>query len=168
MRGLFRHSLLCLCFALSVSSAATAQVVVKTFMLIPGIPGSSVDDRHKDWIDVFSLTQTFAAAGKKGNSCDVIVTKLLDVAGPRLWLAAVTHQVFNEIRIEAVKAGGDRLRFYEVRLTNARVNAITTSAFGSGSFEDVTLTADGATLSFFPQDPDGSLGPPVTATIPCS
>ena len=136
-------------------------------MLIPGIPGSSVDDRHQDWIDVASLVQTFGAAGKRGNSCDVIVTKLLDIAGPKLWLAAVTHQVFSEIRIESIKAGGDRQRFYEIRLTNARVAAITTSEFGGPYFEDVTLSSDGATLSFFTQLADGSVGPPVTATIPC-
>lgn len=167
MRTLFRLSLLCLCFAVTVPSTAAAQST-DTFMLIPGIPGSSVDDRHKDWIDVASLVQTFAAAGKRGNSCDVTVTKALDIAGPKLWLAAVTHQVFSEIRIESVKAGGERQRFYEIRLTNVRVDAITTSAYGGPSYETVTLTSDGATLSFFPQRPDGSVGPPVTATIPCS
>jgi len=167
MRTLFRSSLLCLCFAVSVPSTATAQVA-STFMLIPGIPGSSVDDRHKDWIDVVSLVQTFAAAAKKGNSCDVIVTRPLDIAGPKLWLAAVTHQVFSEIRIEAVKAGGERQRFYEIRLTNARVDAITTSAAGGPYYESVTLSSEGATLSFFPQNADGSIGSPVMATIPCS
>jgi hypothetical protein len=33
---------------------------------------------------------------------EIRLTKNVDVAGPRLWLAAVTGQTFCEIRVEAV------------------------------------------------------------------
>lgn len=145
-----------------VASAATG-----TFMFVPGIPGGSADDKHKDWIDVLSLQQGWPGTAKR-TSCDVTVVKALDVAGPKLWLAAVTGQVFAEIKIEAVKAGADPVKFYELKLLNAQISSITTNGAGSSFVEDVVLSPQSATLSFFPQNPDGSPGPTVTVTVPCN
>ena len=41
-------------------TAASAQD--QTFMLVPGIPGSSSDAQHAGWIDVTSLRETWDAA----------------------------------------------------------------------------------------------------------
>jgi hypothetical protein len=78
--------------------AASAQD--QTFMLVPGIPGSSLDAHHERWIDVSSLRQTWNATAKKHSACEIEIGKGLDVAGPRLWTAAVTSQLFPELRIE--------------------------------------------------------------------
>jgi type VI protein secretion system component Hcp len=148
-----------------VPTAASAQS--QTFMLVPGIPGSSTDASHVDWIDVFSLQQGWDAATKKQNSCEVQVIKGLDIAGPRLWAAAVTGQVFGEIRIEVMSSGGDRRKEYEVRLANAHITSILTA--GAQVFnETVTVTATGMSLFFYPQNPDGTAGTPVTTSIACS
>ena len=57
----------------------------QTFMLIPGIQGSSLDAQHRNWIDVVSLAQTL----NESHQCSLEVMKPLDVAGPLLWGAAV-------------------------------------------------------------------------------
>jgi type VI secretion system Hcp family effector len=148
-----------------VPTAASAQS--ETFMFVPGIPGDSTDANHKDWIVVSSLRQTWDVATKKQSSCQVEIVKGLDIAGPRLWAAAVMGQVFTEIRIEVMRTGaGGLTKEYDLRLSNAQITSILTA--GSLTFaETVTVTAAGMNLTFYPQNPDGTLGTPVTTSIAC-
>src|SRR5262245_8814881 len=92
----------------------TAFAAQRVFVLVPGIASGSLDQGHVGWIDVFSLTQGWESAKK--TACQITLGKSVDVAGPRLWLAAVTGQTFGEIRIEAVQEGETPLKFYEIRL----------------------------------------------------
>jgi type VI secretion system secreted protein Hcp len=145
--------------------ARAAAQVTDTFMLAPGIPGDSTDEAHRNWIDVISVTQSFDAAAKASSACGAAITKGFDKAGPLLWLAAVTGQRFAEIRIEVVHPGEQRLRFYELRIVNARISAI--DSMPSSLSESLQIAGDAATLSYYPQAPDGSQLPPVTANVTC-
>jgi type VI secretion system Hcp family effector len=149
------------CIGVPRAFAQTTQ----TFMLIPGIQGSSTDDGHANWVDVVSLTQTLDN-GQKKPQCSLEVMKTLDVAGPLLWGAAVTGQVFGEIRIEVQRAGGDRVVFYQIKLQNAHVTSISTIGNG-GYVERVTLDAGTVALIFRAQKPDGSFGGNVVSTFSC-
>jgi type VI secretion system Hcp family effector len=169
MRRIFRRGILLLFFAFLttiLSMAAFAQT--QTFMLVPGIQGGSLDAKHTDWIDVASLRQSWETVSKKQNSaCEVEVVKGLDIAGPRLWAAAITRQVFTDIQIDVVRTGAVEMKFYEVHLANATIKSIVTA--GAITFaETVTISAPGMTLKYYPQKPDGSLGSPVTDTITCN
>jgi len=146
-------------------AAASAQD--QTFMLVPGVRGSSVDAHHEGWIDVMSLRQSWNATAKKHNACEIEIGKGLDVAGPRLWAAAVTSQLFPEIRIEVWGGSSEaRAKIYEIRLGNAHLTGIVTS--GEQTFaESVTISATSLNLSFFPQNRDGSAGTPVTTAVAC-
>ncbi len=135
-------------------------------MLVPGIPGGSIDDQHKDWIDVMSITQTLESNGKRRSSCEIQVVKSLDIAGPLLWAAAVTGQVFPEVRVEVFKPGETPFRLYEIKLGNASVSTISTS-IAHGFAETLALVAETATLRVFTQKADGTTGPPVSATVSC-
>lgn len=145
---------------------ATASAQDQTFMLVPGIPGSSQDAHHLRWIEVTSLRQTWNATARKHNACEIDIGKGLDVAGPRLWTAAVTSQLFAEIRIEVWHGSSDaRQKIYEIRLGNARITGIVTS--GQQTFaESVTIKATDLNLSIFTQNPDGS-GSTVTTSVDC-
>ena len=138
----------------------------QTFMLVNGIPGSSLDAHHANWIDLKSLRQTFNATTRKHNACEIEIGKGLDVAGPRLWAAAVTSQLFPEIRIEVWGGTGDRrVKIYEIRLGNARITGIVTS--GEQAFaESITIKASDLNLSVFAQNQDGT-GSTVTNTVDC-
>ena len=137
-----------------------------TFMKVPGIQGGSQFDEHLNEIDIVSLRQTFTALGRSG-ACSLEVVKPLDVAGPKLWAAAVTGQVFPEIEIEVAKDGGGFLvTFYRITLTNARVLSITTS--GTDAFlETVTIGADSAKLEITKFKPDGTPAGFVASTVSC-
>jgi type VI protein secretion system component Hcp len=166
MRGMQRiigGSVVVWCFVAVGAQDAFAQV--QSFMFVPGIPGSSVDDRHVNWIDLESVTQQVEAKGTR-TLCEIRVFKGLDVAGPALWAAAVTGQTFPaEVRIETVREN-TRQRFYEARLVNARVFTLS-STINAFPGEWVVLKAEAVTLTLWPQRPDGSLGPPVAATASC-
>lgn len=151
--------------ALLLKPAASAAQTA-TFMLVPGIQGESTDDRHRNWIDVSSLRQAWEPDGRRRANCVIEIAKPLDASGPPLWLAAVTGQPFGEIQIEAVRTGAERFRFFQVKLANARIVSMATA--GNGSYGDtLRLDADTATLTYWPQLPDGRPGAPVSSTVAC-
>jgi type VI protein secretion system component Hcp len=156
-------SIVAICFVGLSAERAFAQA--STFMLVPGIAGDSVSAGHDRWIDVFSVTQTFDALTKSASVCSLAVGKGLDSAGPRLWAAAVTGQLFNQIQLDLLKQGDTPTKFYEILLINARVAAITTTP--NQFMEHLTLVAESVTVKFFPQNPDGSIGQPITASVSC-
>lgn len=164
MKRTFTACLFAIGFA--VVGADTAWAQTDTFMLVPGITGGSVNERHEGWIDVLSVTQTLEANGRRRSSCEIEVVKSLDIAGPRLWAAAVTGQVFPEIRVEVFKPGAAPFLLYEIKFGNARVSTIST-AVGYSTAENLTLVAETATLTVFTQKPDGTQGPSATATVSC-
>ncbi len=151
-----------LAFGFTVIGAPSAWAQADTFMFVPGIPGGSIDDRHEDWIDVMSITQTLDSNGKRRSSCEIQASKRLDIAGPLLWVAAVTGQVFPEVRVEVLRPGDKPFLIYELKLGNARVSTIATSINTGDLAETFSLVAETATLTVFRQP-----GPPVTATISC-
>lgn len=137
-----------------------------TFMLVSGIPGDSLDRVHAGWIDVTSLRQAFPAEEGAQSTCEVTVVKGLDIAGPRLWAAAVTGQRFAEVRIEVMESGEQNRKIYEIRMSDVGITGIVTAG-DDATAETVNLAPVTMTLSFFPRNPDGSLGAPVTTEIPC-
>lgn len=154
-----------LAFAVLLLGAAHAQAQSSAYMNVPGVDGDSTSDRYKDWIELMSVAQSFT--GQKGsNACAVHVTKPLDRSGPKLWAAAVTGQVFPEVRIEIVHATAEnQQRFYELILGNAVVSSI--SSTPSALVEQLAMTGTTATLRYYPQSPSGELMAPVSSTITC-
>jgi type VI secretion system Hcp family effector len=150
--------------ALSLLASQNAHAQIETYMLVPGIPGEATARFHEDWIVVTSLTQSFDGTRAK-SLCTAVVTKPLDKAGPLLWAAAVTGQIFNEIKIDILKNAREQLRFYELVLSNARISSITSAP--SDLSEVVTFAGSSAKLSYYPQKADGTLDQPVTATAAC-
>jgi type VI secretion system Hcp family effector len=150
----------------AVSSGNAFAQSTESFMFIPGVPGDAIADRYENWIDVFSVLQSLDASGRKGSACSLSITKGIDSAGPRLWLAAVTGQVFAQIQLDVLRAGGDRQsKFYEVTLNNARITGISTTP--DSLREQASLTAETMTLKVTPQSADGRPRDPVSATISC-
>ena len=146
----------------------SAQATVSSFMLVPGIKGESKDAKHKDWIDLISISETLDQVTRKKTACEVQVTKFLDSSGPLLWAAAVTGQVFPEIQIEVQRTNATQLVVYQIRMANAVVTSISTSSNGTFPIDSVTLSANSAILTYTPQNPDGSPASPVTANLNCN
>ena len=139
----------------------------RTYMLVPNIPGSSEDAGREGWIDVQSLSQG-VTSGRRSVACsDLSIGKVLDQTGPALWAAAATRQSFSEIRIEVVRGGETPGVMYDIRLTNARVTSVQTSAHDVQAFESVSFAYDAITLTFNSQGPDGATIPGTPQVISC-
>ena len=161
-------SLVAICFVGLSAERASAQDAAATFMLVPGIPGDSSTEGYVGWIAVSSFAHAFNPIEKTDNVCSLSITKRLDSAGPRLWAAAVTEQLFNRIQVDIVRPGGDGLvKIYEILLVNARVVSIMTSGSSDPPHDQVTITAESVGLKFIRQNPDGSVGPAITTSFSC-
>jgi type VI secretion system secreted protein Hcp len=122
-----------------------------TFLKIDGILGESSDEKYKDWIEVLSLywrmrqptSATASSAGgataERANFSDFKVVKRIDKATPKLALACADGTHIKEINIELCRAGGDRVKYMEYKLSNCIVSSISTGG-SSGGEPSETLT----------------------------
>lgn len=173
-------SMVMIAFAMVPTAASAAEQI---FMLVPGIPGGSLAAGRSGWIDIFAFsggvnapaTSTSPAPVRQPapSPCQLAVTKQLDIAGPRLWVATVTGQMLNNVDIQVVQANGaSALPFvvYDILLTNVQITSISEGgAQGSGlPTENVNFKAANVSLTFTPQNSDGSAGTPVTTSFSCN
>ena len=152
---------------LAIESGEAYAQQYRTYMLVPGIAGGSVDEGHKDWIEVLSMSQGVSSTRKSVACSDVAIMKVLDQAGPALWAAAAVRQVFPQVRIEVVKGGEFPGVVYDIRLSNAKVTSTQTSGSSELPMESVSFSYDSITLTFNFQDPKGGIHPGTPQTIVC-
>jgi type VI secretion system Hcp family effector len=154
------------CFG-TVGSAANV-FAQRAFLDIPGIVGGSVVEGYENQIDVLSIRQNGAATAKKSIACDLSVVKGIDVAGPALWFAAASGQVFSEMTLTLLRDAADvTFKLYEIRLTNVRITGVQATAGNTDSSETVMLLPQGVKLSYFTQAPTGGSGPTVSQSFSC-
>ncbi len=141
-----------------------ASAQTKAFLFIDGIPGDSIDEGHRNWIDLLSLSHSFEPGGL---ACDLTMTKGLDQASPLLWAAAALGDPFAEMRLEAWRQGFDRRKIYELALATVQIKRVSTIDNAQTYAEMVALQAKTLTLSYFHVDASGRPLPPVVRTIAC-
>ena len=105
------------------------------FLKVEGIPGESTDDKHKDWIEVLSyssgITQTASgskssgggASSERADFADFSIVKALDKASPKLAVACADGTHIPEVMLELCRAGGDKVKYMEYKLTNCIVSS---------------------------------------------
>jgi len=106
------------------------------FLKIDEIPGQSTDDKHKDWIEILSyshgVSQPSRVVGGGGvEPCqhkDFQLVKMLDKASPKLVLYCCQGEHIKEVRIELCRAGGDKQKYMEYKLSDVIVSSVKPSA----------------------------------------
>ena len=127
-----------------------------SFIKIDGIPGESLDDKHKDWIEVLSFdhmmdqpaSATASSAGgataERVNHGTFNFVHNLDKASPKLYEACCTGKHIKEVTFELCRAGGDKLKYMEIKLEQVLVSKVANagSSTGEGGFpsESVSLS----------------------------
>jgi type VI protein secretion system component Hcp len=163
-----------------VPTAASAATQI--FMLVPGIPGGSQVSGRSGWIDIFAFsggvnapaTSTSPAPVRQPTPtpCQISVEKQLDIAGPLLWVATATGQIFHniDIQVTTVAPGGVQFVAYDILLTNVQVMSIADSGSTGGGLpvETLSFKAANASLTVTPQNSDGTAGTPVTTSFSCN
>ena len=118
------------------------------FLKIDGIAGESTDDKHSEWIEVLSYSwgahqPTSASASSSGgasheraNFQDFSIVKVLDKATPKLALACAGGDHIASITLELCRAGQEKVKYMEYKLTNCIISSISNGGGGGGEISE--------------------------------
>lgn len=147
-------------FSLALLLPAAAFAAQNVFLRIDGIPGESVDDRHKDAIDVLSFSWGVSAGKDRAQFQDFSFTKRVDQASPQLVLRAAGGQAIPVAVLTMRSAGERQDDFLKYCLTDVRVTSVSTagSTGEDRPTEQVSLSYGTFYESYRKQGAGGSLG----------
>jgi type VI secretion system secreted protein Hcp len=138
------------------------------FAKIGDIKGESLDDKHKDEIEVLSyswgVTNTGSMASGSGGGegkatfHDLSFTHVVDKATPVLMQACATGVHMKEATITHRKAGKGQQEFMIVKMNDVIITGVSHGGSGDGGHsENVSLAFAKVNIEYKPQKPDGSL-----------
>ena len=106
------------------------------FLKIDGIPGESSDSRHADWIEILQFahrmeqpasvtaSSTGGATAERVNHGTFDIIHLVDKASPKIYDACCTGKHIKEVTIELCRAGGDKVKYMEIKLEQVLVSKV--------------------------------------------
>jgi type VI protein secretion system component Hcp len=153
--------------------AAPASASIRLYLELSGVTGPSIS--RLGAIDITSFGQSVSSllSGKlDAAACGKLtVQKQLDQTSPVLMEHAMIGTMFQQaVLAMAVSVGAAQSQDqFSITMNNAVVVSVTDDG-ASGSdlpSESIALQAPSYVVSFLPQNPDGTLGAPVTATVDC-
>ncbi|HGA2316606.1 TPA: Hcp family type VI secretion system effector [Pseudomonas putida] len=121
------------------------------YIQIEEIPGEALDEKYNKWIEVtgydFGVSQsTSATASSAGGATSGLTavsnfrfTKFLDSASCKLMEASCAGLHLKEVKLALCRAGGDKLKYYEVILEEVIIADYTQSAADGVPIEVVQL-----------------------------
>ena len=157
---------------LLLAAVPTRAALVDYFLKLDGIPGESVDEAHKDEIEIYSFslgaTQTGGTTGGGGAGrvifTDISFTKPVDKSSPHLYLLCAQGKHIPTAILYGRKAGERPTDYYIIKLTDVLISSVQTSGASGGDRPTETLSLNYTKIefSYARQKPDGSLEPPIT------
>jgi type VI secretion system secreted protein Hcp len=137
------------------------------FAKLGDIKGESLDDKHKDEIEVLSwswavtnaVTLSGSGAGQgRASFHDLSFTHKIDKASPVLMQACATGVHLKEGTITRRKAGKGHQEFLVIKMNDVVITAMTDADSSEGeSTETVSLAFAKIDIEYRPQKADGSL-----------
>jgi type VI secretion system secreted protein Hcp len=150
----------------SPSMAASSGIDI--FAKVDGIPGESMDDKHKDEIEILSFgwggvtnPTTFSGSGQgagKAQIGPICFLKTVDRASTELVGAAATGEHVKDVVVTFRKAGKEQQEFLTYKLSDVIVSSVHPGGTGVLPGEQVTLNFAKADIKYCQQKADGSLG----------
>ena len=119
------------------------------FIKFEGVDGESKEQAHDKWSDLLSFSQPIHKPGSGGTGQsrrrgdvvleDIVCTKELDKASPKLAESICKGKVFPKVEIELTASTTDegRVTYYKYELKNVLVTSYNVG--GSGQAEDVPV-----------------------------
>jgi type VI secretion system secreted protein Hcp len=143
------------------------------FLKIDGIPGESLDAKHKDEIEVLSWSwgETLEAAASPSGSAsskvaidDLHVSTLISRASPALLLACASGKHIKGAVLTGRKAGKGQDEYLTFSLSDVLVSGYQTGASeAEAPLESISLNFSKIEVSYKQQKADGSLAPAIRA-----
>jgi len=151
--------------ALAILLGAAPASNAGAFLQLPGIQGSSTDEKHKGWIPLESVSfdnSATAASGAgvgKRASHDIRVARAMDQSSPAISQAVTTGRQFSSAEIDF---GSERLILKDVIISSVQH----TGQSGGGTAMTEHLTLNYASMQIVYPSDSGAKGSPVAATAP--
>ncbi|WP_415280610.1 Hcp family type VI secretion system effector [Candidatus Nitrososphaera sp. FF02] len=154
-----------------VPSADAAQV--DYFLKVDGIDGESTNDRHKNEIEIesFSWGATQSGTGASGGGGgagkvsfqDIHFTIKTSKASPKLMLACATGEHIKEVVLTGEVSGKKGQKFLEIKMEDVLISSFQQGG-SSGEYptESISMNFSKIVFTYYPVNPDGSLGTPVS------
>jgi len=150
-------------------------MAVDYFLKIDGIPGESMDAKHKDEIDTLAFSWGVSQSGSSGPSGggggagkavfeDLLVVARTSKASPKLWLACASGQHIKTAILTCRKPGKAPFEFLKITLTDVTISSYEID--GSDDelpLDQIALSFSKVETAYTPQDPSGKAQPPAKA-----
>ena len=118
-------------------SASNSRAADSIFLLLPGIPGASLDATHVNWIDVNAMQFTAGKnPGAEPQFSDLTITKTIDNATPILAQDCAAGTYIPNATLQATASNS---LVYQIKLDNVWVTSDSHSASTTNTVENVTL-----------------------------
>lgn len=116
-------------------------MALDVYRQIDGIKGESMDDRHKDWIEVsgvhWAIHQPRSATASTGGGhtaeraelSDLLFRKVADLSSPILMQTCAMGKTLSRAKFEFMRAdgNGEPVKYFEVELTNVLISSVAPS-----------------------------------------
>jgi type VI secretion system secreted protein Hcp len=145
------------------------------FLKLDGIEGESEDSKHKNEMQVETLSwgvsnaTSFSHGGGggvgKAQLQDIHLTKKVDKGSPKLFLACASGEHIKSAILTFRKAGKEQQEYLKITLTDVLVSSISFQDHAAGgdlAHESISLAYAKIETEYKPQKPDGTLGGAVT------
>jgi type VI secretion system secreted protein Hcp len=132
------------------------------FAKLGDIKGESIDDKHKDEIEVLSYSWGVTHPGNiHGGAAatfqDLSITHRIDKSSAALLLACATGEHLKDATITHRKAGKGQQEFLIIKMNDIIVTGVSHTRDATETSEMVTLTFAKVDWEYRPQKSDGSL-----------
>jgi type VI secretion system secreted protein Hcp len=134
------------------------------FAKLGDIKGESIDDKHKDEIEVLSYSWGVSNPGNihgggAGQTTfrDLSITHQIDKASPALMRACATGEHLKEATITHRKSGKGQLEFLVIKMNDVIITGVSHTRDVNQTSESVSIAFAKVDLEYRPQKSDGSL-----------
>lgn len=128
-------------------------MAIDVYLQIDGIKGESMDDKHKDWIEVSGVhwgvhqprSATASTGGghtsERANLTDISLTKVADMSTPILLQTCAAGKTIPKAKLEFFRADGDgtRVKYFEVEMENVLIGMVKPHLGGADSYLSETF-----------------------------
>ena len=143
-------------------------MAVNMFLKIDDIPGESQNEKHTDWIEISSYSWSGVLPGiaelggglasGKPDVSDLVLSKYMDKASPKLLLACCNGKPKPTVTFEVDRASEDPIPYLKFTLENVGVTSWQSNGSGGGEppSESVALSYTKVTIDYTQLDKRGA------------
>jgi type VI secretion system secreted protein Hcp len=157
--------------AMAASCTDSAQAALNAYLKVDGINGEATADDFVGWSDILGYSINATNSGSTGGGVgggspratlsSMSVKKVVDSASPNFFGGVLTGKHYATAMIDVRKTGERPQKYVLWEFTDALLTSYITSASTDVITENLSIDFKKVTYSYWPQQPDGSLGTPV-------